>query len=116
MIDFKRKVGEAIRRLREARGFSQSLLADLAGIPQQTISAAERGERIPRIDTFLALSEALGITPDTIFEEAGLFPSADRESSEMGFWKLWGIMKRLPVEERAEIIRYALFRERGAKK
>lgn len=117
MTDFKERVGEAIRRLRVERGLSQALLADLAGIPQQTISAAERGERMPRIDTFLSLSEALGVTPDTIFEEAGLFPSdGGRRESEMSFWELWGIMKRMPEDEREEIIRYALYRERGSRK
>ena len=31
--------------------------------------------------------------------------------AESGFWKLWGIMKRLTAGERAAVVDFALFRE-----
>lgn len=73
--DFKVAIGAELARLREKRGWSQRELADFAGVPQPTISALERGVRMPGLDTFLAIVEALGTSPNDILEKAGYLPS-----------------------------------------
>jgi transcriptional regulator with XRE-family HTH domain len=69
-----------LRHIREKKGLSQDKLADLAGVPQNTISRIERGERKPHRATLEKLAKvlnveqprmlALSISPNsTTFEE-----------------------------------------------
>lgn len=45
-----------LREWREKRGLTQAELSKLSGVPQQTISSLETGERAnPRADTLFAL-------------------------------------------------------------
>ncbi len=53
-------VGRRIRDLRERRGWSQSELARRAGIGISTLSEIESGQSAPRLDTLVALAQALG--------------------------------------------------------
>ncbi|HVA44571.1 MAG TPA: helix-turn-helix domain-containing protein [Acidimicrobiales bacterium] len=52
--------GSFIRQLREARGLSQSALADLVGIPQPNLSAYERDRRCPSAESLNRLVMACG--------------------------------------------------------
>ncbi len=52
-----------LRRERQARGFSQEKLADLAGLHRTYISSVECGERNISIDNIECLAKALGIEP-----------------------------------------------------
>lgn len=56
------RVGEAVRILREKRGFRQSELAGLAGLAASQISAVENGRRQPSIATLRRICQALGTT------------------------------------------------------
>ena len=106
-------MGEALRKFREERELSQDELAARAGMPQATISAIERGTRTPGVDTLWKLAQGLGVSPNDFYREAGLFPEEGGPSAdEPGFWELWTIVKRLSDDDREELIRFALFRER----
>lgn len=52
-----------LRELREARGWTQAQLAEASGVPQQVISAYERGAKdwkhMP-LERAIALADALG--------------------------------------------------------
>jgi len=50
-----------LRHVREQRGISQDKLAELSGVPQNTISRIERGERTPRPSTLEKLSQVLKV-------------------------------------------------------
>lgn len=54
-------VGKVIQECREHKGLSQEVLSGLAGIGRTHLSAIERGERRPTLDTFYKISQALGI-------------------------------------------------------
>jgi Zn-dependent peptidase ImmA (M78 family)/transcriptional regulator with XRE-family HTH domain len=54
-----------VRSLRERRGWSQSELAQRAGIDASTLSEIESGQNVPRIDTLVSLAHALGAPLDT---------------------------------------------------
>lgn len=58
MLDAK-IVGRAIQRVREQRKQSQELVSGLAGIGRTHLSAIERGERKPTLDTFFRIAYAL---------------------------------------------------------
>ena len=59
-------VGLVIQRFREQRGQSQELLSGLAGIGRTHLSAIERGQRRPTLETFWRISEALGLKPSVL--------------------------------------------------
>ena len=51
-----RVVGEAISRLRRQKGLSQEILSGLSDIGRTHLSAIERGERKPTLETFYRIS------------------------------------------------------------
>lgn len=55
-----REFGLAIRRLREARGWSQERLAEAADMNRSYIGEVERGAAIPSLVTIDKLAAALG--------------------------------------------------------
>ena len=59
-------VGRVIQRFREDRKQSQELVSGLAGIGRTHLSAIERGQRKPTLETFYKFSEALGVKPMVI--------------------------------------------------
>lgn len=59
-------VGRVIQRFREERKQSQELVSGLAGIGRTHLSAIERGERKPTLETFYKIGEAMGIKPSVI--------------------------------------------------
>lgn len=54
--------GERLRQLREARGWVQEQLADVAGVSTATISRIEAGLREPGWGTVVKLARALGVS------------------------------------------------------
>ena len=54
-------VGKVIQKFREQRNQSQELISGFAGIGRTHLSAIERGERKPTLETFFKIADALGI-------------------------------------------------------
>lgn len=59
-------VGLVIQRFREAKHQSQELVSGLAGIGRTHLSAIERGERKPTLETFYRIAEALDVKPSVL--------------------------------------------------
>jgi len=59
-------VGRVLQRFREQKKQSQELVSGLAGIGRTHLSAIERGERKPTLDTFFKIADALNIKPSVI--------------------------------------------------
>ena len=59
-------VGQVIQRKREQKKLSQEVISGLAGIGRTHLSAIERGERKPTLETFFKIAEALKLfaSPD----------------------------------------------------
>ncbi|WP_418602995.1 helix-turn-helix domain-containing protein [Hwangdonia sp.] len=57
-----------IKDLRNRKGFSQEQLAEESKLSLRTIQRIEKGESIPRGDTLIKLTQALGVTPDDLLE------------------------------------------------
>ena len=64
-----RCVGDAIYRYRRWRRMSHVVLSGLAGIGRTHLSAIERGERKPTLETLYRLSRALGVNMSDIVVE-----------------------------------------------
>jgi len=59
-------VGAVIKKFREERKLSQEVVSGFADIGRTHLSAIERGERRPTLDTFCKISEALGVKPSVL--------------------------------------------------
>ena len=59
-------VGQVIQRFREQKKQSQELVSGLAGIGRTHLSAIERGERKPTLETFFKIADALNVKPSIL--------------------------------------------------
>ena len=59
------KVGETVAFFRKQKGVSQEVLSGLANIGRSHLSAIERGERKPTLETLFRISTALDIKMST---------------------------------------------------
>ena len=59
MDTVKKKIGNNVRRLRQAKGLKQSELAELVGVEDKTISRIEVGGNYPSLDLLVRMSTAL---------------------------------------------------------
>lgn len=59
-------VGRVIQRVREEKRLSQELVSGLAGIGRTHLSAIERGERKPTLETFYRIAQAMGMKPSML--------------------------------------------------
>ena len=62
-------VGQVLQRKREQKKLSQEVVSGLAGIGRTHLSAIERGERKPTLETFFKIAEALNIRPSMLLAE-----------------------------------------------
>lgn len=62
-------VGQVIQRKREQKKLSQEVISGLAGIGRTHLSAIERGERKPTLETFFKIAEALNVRPSILMAE-----------------------------------------------
>ena len=62
-------LGQVIQRKREQKKLSQEVISGLAGIGRTHLSAIERGERKPTLETFFKIAEALNTRPSVLLAE-----------------------------------------------
>jgi transcriptional regulator with XRE-family HTH domain len=72
-------LGEIIRRQRELTQVSMRQFAALVGISNPYLSQIERGLRAPSEQVVQAIADALKISADSLYEQAGLGDEADVE-------------------------------------
>lgn len=95
-------IGQRVRLLRKARGYSQVELSQLAGISQGSLSLIERGETgMPAGDTLMNLCRALRTTPDFLIAGGGDPDSIESAMQEHELVFLW---RALPEDARRLVI------------
>ena len=80
-IEFKKKFGDRVRQLREARNLTKTALADLIGIERQDIYKIEQGIRNATLETIATIAEALDVSPTYLFdftEQLGELPKTGK--------------------------------------
>lgn len=60
--------GRKLRAARKGARLPQEELAHRAALHRTEVSLLERGERVPRIDTVIALTDALSVTPGSLLD------------------------------------------------
>jgi len=77
------KLGERLKALRKARGWTQENLAEVSGLTRSHISRLERGDiELPSRARLLRLADALGATADDLLTAAG-YRSDDPTDTEL---------------------------------
>ena len=63
-----RSIGENIRKKRLAKSWKQATLAEKVDLSNSYIGMIERGEKKPKLETFVHITNALDTTSDEILE------------------------------------------------
>ena len=96
-------VGNRIKTTREKQNLTQEQLADKANLSPTHISVIERGLKVPKLDNFVAIANALGVSADEL-----LFEVVD--CSALGTTnRLSEIIAKLPAKEQKRIIELVKF-------
>lgn len=64
-----KRIGYRIKKAREHLHITQEQLAEIIGCTTQHISAIERGIKLPRLDTFVCIANALHISSDVLLQD-----------------------------------------------
>lgn len=68
-------IGANVRRGRERAGLTQEKLAEEAELDLRFVQRVERGKTNPSASVLVALADALGVTPGSLFKKAALPPA-----------------------------------------
>jgi transcriptional regulator with XRE-family HTH domain len=63
----RERLGQRVRQLRTARGWTQEELAARASLHPTYVGSVERGERNLGLDNLIKLARALGVRPGELF-------------------------------------------------
>lgn len=61
-----RSIGKHLRKKRIEKSWSQEKLADVTNLSTAYIGMIERGEKIPRLETFIIIINSLGVSADEV--------------------------------------------------
>jgi len=90
-------IGKNIRTFRMANNLRQEDLAELTGLSANYIGMVERGEKIPSLETFITIANALKVSSDMILSdviEAGYVVKISMYNDKL---------EKLPAKERERI-------------
>ena len=112
-------LGRTLRRLRTAREFSQETLAFESGVSRTHISAIEKGQHLPTLDTLFKLAQALKTSaarilamaerdPESLQEGITDAPGLSSEYLEEAEHELRQIIADGDVDEAAAFVRFKM--------
>ena len=59
-------IGRKIRKCRDEKGIKQEKLAEMVNISVSYMGAIERGEKLPKLEIFIRIANALEVSSDTL--------------------------------------------------
>ena len=92
-------VGRRIKEAREKRHLTQEELAARIDISPTHVSVIERGSKIPRLDTFVAIANALEVSGDALLLDV-VDHAAESQASDLS-----AALEGLPWEEKRRILK-----------
>ena len=90
-------IGKRIRKYREAKGWRQEDFAERIGLSVTYTGMIERGEKVPKLETFITIANALEVSADLLLADV-LSTGYNIKSSEMT-----DALSDLPSSERERI-------------
>jgi transcriptional regulator with XRE-family HTH domain len=101
-----RSLGEFIRSQRELANLSMRQLAEIAKISNPYLSQVERGLYKPSADVLKNIANALHMSAETMYAQAGLLDdSGNRDENHHGVEHAVKLDPRLSVDQKEAIIR-----------
>ena len=91
-------IGARIKATREAKGMTQEDFAAALDLSRNHISVIERGVKVPRLDTFVAIANALEVSADDLLIDV-VDHAAQHQISELG-----EELASVPVEQQRRIL------------
>ena len=92
-------VGQRIKEVREAKGLTQEDLADIVDLSPTHVSVIERGLKVAKLDTFVAIANALDVSADVLLIDV-VAQSTNGATNELA-----EIIAKLPVKEKRKILK-----------
>ncbi|OTA18462.1 transcriptional regulator [Xenorhabdus vietnamensis] len=93
---------ERLRTLREARGLTQTRLAELIGVLPRVYNRWERGHISPQLDTLIKMADVLQVSLDELVGR--IDTSNDVKIRNPDLHELWQQADALPDEEQKALI------------
>ena len=75
-------IGKRIRKYREAKGWRQEDFAEKTGLSVTYTGMIERGEKVPKLETFITIANVLEVSADMLLADV-LSTGYNVKSSEM---------------------------------
>ena len=75
-------IGRRIRKFREAKGWRQEDFAEKIGLSVTYTGMIERGEKVPKLETFITIANVLNVSADLLLADV-LSTGYNIKSSEM---------------------------------
>ena len=92
-------VGQRIKAAREAKNLTQEELAGLVNLSPTHVSVIERGLKVTKLDTFIAIANALDVSADTTLLIDVVTHSVSGVTNELS-----EMIEKLPKEKQQRII------------
>lgn len=90
-------IGKRIRKYREARGWRQEDFAEKISLSVTYTGMIERGEKVPKLETFINIANVLGVSSDLLLADV-LVAKYEIKTSELS-----DEISSLPLAERDRI-------------
>ena len=74
----KWKIGQRIQEARKKRGYTQNKFSEMLGITPNHLSALERGIKIPSLETFIEITNLLGVSASELLIDVSKVPQNGR--------------------------------------
>lgn len=93
--------GSWLQKQREDRGWTQSDLGRKSGKDRAVINKIESGGALPAVETFVALAEALNVSPLLLLRQAGLLQNGNSDQVKLDDWE--NLLTKMTPEDEAEL-------------
>lgn len=92
-------VGQKIKIAREAKNLTQEDLAEIVDLSPTHMSVIERGVKVPKLDTFVAIANALDVSADALLIDV-VTHSTIGVATELS-----ETISKLPIKEQKKILK-----------
>lgn len=92
-------VGQRIKEAREAKGLTQEDLAAIVDLSPTHVSVIERGLKVAKLDTFVAIANALDVSADSLLIDV-VTQSTTGVTNELS-----ELLMKLPLKEKRKILK-----------
>lgn len=92
-------VGQRIKEAREAKGLTQEDLAAIVDLSPTHVSVIERGLKVAKLDTFVAIANALDVSADSLLIDV-VTHSTTGVTNELS-----ELLMKLPLKEKRRILK-----------